>query len=409
MSIQLRWVGEDELDRVAETRGLCFAHAPRDLERFRGQIRADPRARPGDFLLAEESGIPVGTATSLSMTMWVRGAPVPCQGVAFVGTIKTHRRRTHGGDGIATQLMRETLRMARQRQQVVSALMPFRASFYEHFGYGLVERRNEWTVPLSILPPGPSEGLRFYRSDDMPELASFRQRAIERGQCEIERSAAAWEAQLKRADSGFAVVDRPKIDGPVRGYFWMEQTQAGGKNHLQVRDTIYEDPAGLKRQLHFLHTLRDQYSAAVLTLPSDLPLNHMLRETQLPHRPVEHPVAELRQSTRLQLRALDHKRMIEKMHLPSDRRGQAVVAVHETEGGNSKFGIALDEGRASVTASDESAAFVCSDRVWAAIVCGELPATRAVQWGLASAEHQSAAELLDVFCEGPAPFCNEGF
>ena len=96
MPMTLRWVGEDELDRVADTRMLCFAHSTKDAERYRELIRTDTRAKPGDYLLAERAGLPVGTTTSLSMTMWVRGAPIPCQGVAWVGTVKTYRRRAAG-------------------------------------------------------------------------------------------------------------------------------------------------------------------------------------------------------------------------------------------------------------------------------------------------------------------------
>ena len=47
--------------------------------------------KDGDYLLAEVDGQPVGTATSLSMKMWVR-AIIPCQGVARVGAIKTMQR-----------------------------------------------------------------------------------------------------------------------------------------------------------------------------------------------------------------------------------------------------------------------------------------------------------------------------
>lgn len=409
MALQLRWVGEDELERVADTRAMCFGHAPRDFERYRQSIRTDPRAKAGDFLLAEENGGPVGTSTSLSMTMWVRGSPVPCQGVAFVGTIKTHRRRSHGGDGVATQLMRETLRKARERGDIVSALMPFRASFYEHFGYGLVERRNDWTAPLSIFPSGATGELRFYRPDDMPELASFRQRVIQNGQCEIERTAATWDVMLKRGDNGFAIVDRPQVDGPVRGYLWMEQVQVGARNHIQVRDILYQDVEALKRQLHFLASLRDQYSAALLTLPSDLPLQRLLREAQLPHRPVEHAVPELRQTTRLQLRVLDHKRVIEAMHLPPHTRGRAIVTVHESEGTTSRFAVDFHQGRATVTTTESTPEFTCPDRVWAAIVCGDLSATRAARLGLVAAEDSRAPEVLDVFSGGPVPFCDEGF
>src|SRR2546423_5733340 len=140
MPLSLRWVGESEYDRVAEVRARSYASAAKDLERFRENLLADGRAKPGDHLLAERDGRIVGTATSLSMRLWARGGVVPCQGVAFVGTVKTARRTgrdAKGARGIASQIMSDCLRLARERQQVVSALMPFRVSFYEHFGYGL--------------------------------------------------------------------------------------------------------------------------------------------------------------------------------------------------------------------------------------------------------------------------------
>jgi hypothetical protein len=169
MSLQLRWVDESEYERVADTRLYCYASATRDRASYLARLRDDPRIKPGDCLLAERGGRAVGTATSLSMRMWVRGGVVPCQGVAWVGTVKTARRAAGAGaargassePGIATRIMHETLRLAREREQVISALMPFRGSFYEHFGYGIMERRVAWTLPVAVCPPGQAEGLRF--------------------------------------------------------------------------------------------------------------------------------------------------------------------------------------------------------------------------------------------------------
>src|SRR4051812_16940714 len=92
MSLQLQWVGEDAWERVTKTRLLCYAAASNELDRYRDRLHADPRNRGADILLAEQDGVLVGTATAMHLTMWVRGSPVPCQGVAWVGTIKTHRR-----------------------------------------------------------------------------------------------------------------------------------------------------------------------------------------------------------------------------------------------------------------------------------------------------------------------------
>ena len=49
--------------------------------------------------------------------------------------------------------------------------MPFRVSFYEHFGYGLVEQRDNWTVPISILPAGEFEGIGIMSENQLPLYA----------------------------------------------------------------------------------------------------------------------------------------------------------------------------------------------------------------------------------------------
>ena len=112
MGLAMRWVGESELDRVADVRLHCYAHSQKETARYREGIRADRRAQGNAYLLAEQDGVAVGTTTSLSMQMWV--PRMACQGIAYVGTIKTHRRGGKGpGGGIATQLMNKSLRRPR--------------------------------------------------------------------------------------------------------------------------------------------------------------------------------------------------------------------------------------------------------------------------------------------------------
>jgi predicted acetyltransferase len=410
MALRLRWVGESDLDRVAEVRMRCYAHSSATLPRYREGIRADRRAHGEAFLLAEQDGAAVGTAASLSLGMWVRGGRIACQGIAYVGTIKTHRRRGQGsGAGVATQLMEETLRRARQQQFVATALMPFRASFYEHFGYGTVETRHNWTIPLAALPKGEFEGIRFYEPRDRQAIEAARQRGVERGQCDVERPSDYWDTVLQKAEEGFIVVDRPSPNGPVLGYLWLQHARENEQELLKVMDGGYDDVAALRRQFHFLGSLRDQYSAVVYPFPADFQVNWLLGEVQLPHRPVTHPTAEVSVVNRLQLRVLDHARFIGAMKLPAEAKGSVTVSVRETEGHESRFSIDIAGGRGSVRSSGGSADFECPDRIWAAIVCGELPATEAVTLGLASASRAESAHLLDVFAAGPRPFCGEAF
>jgi predicted acetyltransferase len=312
--------------------------------------------------------------------------------------------------------MHETLRVARQRGQVLSALMPFRASFYEHFGYGLVERRCDWTLPLAVLPTGAFDGVHFYAPADLHELRLCRQRMAERGQCDAERSAVAWDFFLKRIDDGFVVVDRPRLGGPVHGWAYLRHSVENGRDSLRVADIGYDDTSALLRLLHWLASLRDQYAVAALSLPADVQLNRLLRETQVPHRLVSHATAESRTYTRMQLRILDPKRLIEAMHLPPQFKGAVSMAIKECDEGESRpphvsrFKVEIGEGRGQVTmgAGSQSSAFECADTTWAAVVSGDLPATTAVRMGLAQGDPAGAA-LLDAFAQGPAPACGENF
>ncbi|QOV92060.1 GNAT family N-acetyltransferase [Humisphaera borealis] len=411
MPLTFRWVEDDERDRVAVTRMRAYAPASKDLPRFQERIRTDPRVKAGDFLLAELDGEPVGTSTSLSLTTWVRGGAAWCQGVAYVGTIRSHRR---GGSadqpGIATRIMNETLRRARERNQSVSALMPFRNSFYERFGYGVVERRHDWVIPTPLLPAGDTDGLRHYRSTDLEALAVCRQKQVCRGQCDIKRTKESWINLIGQFEDGHFFVDRPESNGPIRGYVYFETVvRPDGRWQLVVEELGYEDAPALLRILRMLGSLKDQYATCHMLLPVDLPLQRLLKESQVPHRIVPHAAAECRMQTRMMMRILDHKAFLESMvALPPDQRGRAVVAVHEVEGDTGKFLVDLADGRMTVTPSDQSPQFECNSATWASIACGETPASQAVRYGLATGS-TGAVGMLDALAVGPMPFTSEAF
>jgi predicted acetyltransferase len=409
MTLALRWVGTEELDRVALTRMRCYAHADKELDRFKARLQNDARDKTGDYLLAELNGEPVGTATSLTFPMWVRGASLPCQGVAWVGAIKTMRRRgANSASGIASTVMREMLRRARELEQPLSALTPFRTSFYEHFGYGIVERRHEWNIPMSVLPTGPFDNLRFYEPSDFDSRTAGMLQVNRSGQCDVERPEELWHSWAQALEEGFQIVDRPDKNSPIKSWMHLAQQTIDNQNTLVVGDRFATDAPAFRRQLHFLTTLRDQYSAVQLTLPADLPLNWLLKEPQLPHRPVNHPTVKYKPITRMQVRILDHARFLQALNLPITANGKTTVAVHECEGQISRFSIDITRGKATVQPSNATPEFECPDRLWAAVACGDIPATQALRWNLATGAPKAAA-LLDVLSDGPVPFCNEYF
>jgi len=413
MALNLKWIDESEYERLAAVRVQCYAPTMSVVRKYRDAITMDRRGKSGDFLIAERDGIDVGTSTSLSLRIWMRGGCVPCQGVAYVGTVKTHRRGGKKGErGIASQLMDETIRKARERGEVVTALMPFRASYYSHFGYGLGERRTEWFLPLAVLPTGDFDGFRFARPTDHDAIAALRNRECERGQCNIERSPQAWrtyrELYMMRQE-GMEVIDRPDANGVAQSWMYFYEVKENDKTYLRTLDFSWDSIDALKRQLHFFASLKDQYSGAYITLPGDLQLNRLLKEDQIPHRPVEHATASAKPYTRMQIRVLDHKRLLEAMHLPAETNGKLVVGIAECEGTTSRFRIDITEGRMSVSNSSDAPDLECTDVMWASLVSGDITATNAAMLGLIKVHGSSALHLLDAFAQGPAPFCQEYF
>ncbi len=288
--------------------------------------------------------------------------------------------------------------------------MPFRGSYYEHFGYGFVERRAAWTVPLDLIPEGDFSSVRFYRDADFDALVQCKQRIAQHGQCDIERSAEMWKHYLKELEDGFLVVDRDG-EGPVRGWMTFQHQHRDGLDTVRAFfDTGWEDTAALKRLLCFLGSLKDQYRFAAIQLPADLRLNLLLGERQMTHRVSKnHPNAEVRPFNRMQVRVLDHAKFLEAQRWPADAKGKTVVAVHEPEGNVAKFALDVESGRATVKATDAAEDVECGASAWAAVACGDIKASAAAELGVIQANSIAATGLLDALAEGPSPFCREYF
>jgi predicted acetyltransferase len=305
--------------------------------------------------------------------------------------------------------MTEIVRAAREREFVLSALMPFRVSFYEHFGYGLVERRIEWTIPLATIIHHDCPGWRLAMAADRPAQFDQWQKAVESGQCDVERPQSRWKQLLTVEEDGMTFIERSGPTGPVTAFAYVVREAVNGRNVMRVQEWSADSSEAFGRLLAFFGTMRDQFSFITITTPADLPVNRLLREPQVPHRPIDHPSSDPKAYTRMQLRILDHRKFLESIRWPAESRGKVTVGIAECEGHVSRLAIEIEGGRAKVTPATGDLDFECLDRQWAAIAAGDLSASSAVRWGLARQNKPSATVLLDALTAGPAPFCREAF
>jgi len=204
-------------------------------------------------------------------------------------------------------------------------------------------------------------------------------------------------------------VDQPKPGGPIESYIHIQDIKRDDKTMVRVVDRGADSFAAFLRQLHFLASLRDQYSAAVMHLPGDLDLNRLLKEVQIPHRPVEHATARAYPFTRMQIRVLDHKRFLEGLHLPKNVTGKATVAIKETEGELNTLRIELSDGRMTVTKTSDAPDIEVTDVQWASIATGDSSATTLARLNLIRVRNASVLPVLDSLSVGAVPFSNEHF
>lgn len=99
-------------------------------------------------LVAFADGEPQATTANHDMTQNIRGKVVRMGGVAGVASMPASRRR-----GIVRQIFEQTFRMQREMAMPVSALYPFRDSFYERMGYASIPQPRYLTVKPETLAP----------------------------------------------------------------------------------------------------------------------------------------------------------------------------------------------------------------------------------------------------------------
>ncbi|HEX8325318.1 MAG TPA: GNAT family N-acetyltransferase [Tepidisphaeraceae bacterium] len=403
MSLHATWLGRESIERIADVRLRCYGNGPADRKSYLDRT-ANDRFDDGDVLVLSDDTGDVATATSLSLSVNVRGTALPCQGVAWVGTVRSHRRRKIDGRGLASRVMDAMLYRSRERRQAVSMLAPFRVSFYESFGYGVIERQHTWTIPLSTLPQDETPAaFAEYRDADFDAALANRERQFRQTHGDVATDARGLKHWLTSLNaSGFRLVD--KQGDTITSQFTLGTEIENGQAVAVVHRPYWDSPAALRRLLVLLGTLRDQYSVARITLPTDVPINWWLRERQVPHRRVDHPAARCQMLTRMQGRVLDVPRFVSALKSTPTTAGVITVDVAGTA-----YRLEIADSQSTATATSAAADFVVDEPTWAAIAFGDLTPANAAMLGRLEVRRPQALPLLTALVSGGTPYCHEYF
>lgn len=257
-SLTFRSATDADADAIAALEFHSFPSAADSVEARRRRFDQDPRFPIAEYLVGEAGGRVAASLHAIPFRTWVGGEVLPLHGVGSVVVAPDARRR-----GYASDLMREALARARAAGYALSALYPFRHSFYAALGYATAVERRAWTLVPADLPHYPERrAVRIASGSDLPAIASCYERVARRSTLMVERSDAAWT--LGRLDAGRRYAAIYEAGADVRGYFLYQYKELSGDRHtrLFVTELVYEDQEALRGLLGHVAALRDQFTLA---------------------------------------------------------------------------------------------------------------------------------------------------
>ncbi|GAB3818613.1 GNAT family N-acetyltransferase [Micromonospora zhanjiangensis] len=381
-----RLTTEERLTRSFPLQAYAFEASPATaarLDEFRDYL---PYTEDGRTLVAEEGRTALATVTAIPMRQNVRGTVLPMAGVAAVATHPLARRQGH-----VRTLLTRLLGEMRDEGCVVSALYPFRPSFYARFGYaGLPKARTVGFSPAGLAPlvradlPGD---LRWQRiREGYPDQRALTERLLadRHGFAIFPASRAVWPRDTDERWSVTALVD-----GEVAGVFTYRISDHGGT--LAGDDLLTTGPLGRTLLLQFLARHVDQVDRVTMRIaPDETPelwgVDFAVRVTADVHFPTSAaPMARLL--------SLDALRGL------AAGPGRVVVELVDDPFLSGRHLLDGTDGRIELTGADPTAvpAATLTAAGLSALVYGVLDPVEVVLQGLGAVPDDAAAQLRTLF------------
>lgn len=213
-----------------------------------------------------------GACKAYRMTQYLAGAALPMMGLAAVAVAPYARRR-----GLGARLCTVALEEARARGDVLSTLYPFRPSYYERLGWGLVGRLLRHRVRTDALPryeeAGDVRPARF--PADAEAIAACYARVAARSNGPIARDRRIWAYRITGQELGVRPVEEDRAfeggagknrvvvfdRGGIRGYAIVRQAPARSpeQGSLHVRELIAEGEGAYRGLIGHFAAQRDQW------------------------------------------------------------------------------------------------------------------------------------------------------
>lgn len=334
-------------------------------------------------MIAEEEGRALAGVAALRMQQNVRGLVHDMAGIASVSSHPSARRR-----GLVRGLLERLLRQMRDEGCAVTALYPFRPSFYARFGYVGIPRHR-----IATFAP---EGLTHLTRADLPG--------------EVERLTmrdgfAEWDKLSRRLLTerhGFAVYDETRTAEFRDDKLWVAVARSGGEvvgavsyrieqygGDLVGNDLLYTGPLGRALLLQYFARHVDQVARVVIRVGSEEVPELWGTDFQVT---TEGRVSFPRHGGPM-VRALS----MTALEGTPVGTGAVTIEIPDDEFIGGRWRLAADDGRLTVTTDSSTPAATLTAAGFSALLYGVLDSVEVITRGLGELSNEAVTQLATLF------------
>ena len=252
LEIRLEHADENDIPAMAALWAEAFPEKPaerRSREIREGLIYGDLT----DCWVVRHEGRLAGALRTYRLVTWLHGRRLPTMGLAGVAVAPDFRRR-----GVGRRMCTEALRIAFDRGDVLSALYPFRVSFYRELGYTLAGELHRYVFDPTTLAAYPGWDRVVRAPDDGKAMArEIYDRVAPTTNGLIDRTTAMWSF-LDR-DGTYLYLHRDPRGRPTGYVVVRGRGGSAERAHLRVRELIAENREAYLGLLGWLAVQTDQW------------------------------------------------------------------------------------------------------------------------------------------------------
>jgi predicted acetyltransferase len=406
VTLEIRPIKDEDIEQAEAISGYAFNS--NDRQNVAQRAEQHRRFYSADWSLAAfEDGEMTTYMRMLPFVMRINGGGIPFGAVSPVAASPLHRRKGHTG-----ALLSESVRVMRERGQVLSGLYTPHPAFYRRYGWEIAAEQRVYSFrPKDLrLNVQPREGGRFrqLQTEDWAQLDAIYRKYTALANGALHRGAVWWP----NAVLGAAVNQPADValwednKGEAQGYIVFNQPQPPGQNagKVIVRELVSLTSDAYLNLLLYLGR-HDIASEIVIVAGVEDALMNLFYDTER--------LLEVRQNYTVMLRVCDFERAMA-LRRPVDAADELelTIEIHDPVAlwNEGVWRLGQAEGQVTVEQTHATAQLSLTAATLAPVFNGFLKPSRAASVGLVTVHDRDALQAADrLFATHQRPHFLDGF